>query len=179
MHGFIGNLEPSENWTDEFLDWEFWKDDLQARVCSPNHGYKALRDGQAEGPLLGGCINSLLHVLGAPFNPDWTGTILFVENSEVPGGVSLYDSLLHDLRNAGIFASIIGLLVGRPYHFSPSEVEQLYALIKEVTKEYVFPIIANVDFGHTDPKATLPIGVRTEMSAGMQSQIIIKGPTVM
>ncbi len=38
-------------------------------------------------------------------------------------------------------------------------------IILDSTKGYDLPVMANMDFGHTDPIMTLPIGIRATMRA--------------
>ena len=58
----VGVIEPSTWWTEEFLDWSHKRDLERARHLEPTEGPVWLRPGFAEGPLIGGCIESL----GAP-----------------------------------------------------------------------------------------------------------------
>jgi muramoyltetrapeptide carboxypeptidase LdcA involved in peptidoglycan recycling len=63
----------------------------------------------------------------------------------------------------GVLARLSGLLVGRPYHYSPEQRAELHAVLLERTRRHSFPIVADVDFGHTAPQLTLPIGCRAEI----------------
>ena len=38
-------------------------------------------------------------------------------------------------------------------------------IIKERTSDYNFPILINVDIGHSDPMITLPIGVKIRIDS--------------
>lgn len=59
-----GEIEPSDTWTDEFLDWFERLDLRRARERYDNNGYEWLREGSARGRLLGGHAYSMLHVMG-------------------------------------------------------------------------------------------------------------------
>ena len=68
----VGVIEPSRCWTEEFLDWSQKKDLERARYLEPAEGPVWLRRGFAEGPLVGGCIESLGHLRGTTFWPDFS-----------------------------------------------------------------------------------------------------------
>jgi muramoyltetrapeptide carboxypeptidase LdcA involved in peptidoglycan recycling len=67
----------------------------------------------------------------------------------------------------GIFDKINGLLFGRPRDYSEAEKKRLVEVIVAVVATEFgrpdLPIIANMDFGHTDPQFILPLGVKTEV----------------
>jgi len=47
-------------------------------------------------------------------------------------------------------------------------------VLLERTKAYRFPIVADLDFGHTAPQLTLPIGVRAELDVAAQRFAILE-----
>jgi muramoyltetrapeptide carboxypeptidase LdcA involved in peptidoglycan recycling len=75
-------FEPAGEWTDEFLDFFTGADLTRARVLRQSTGWVALRSGLAEGPLLGGCLETICwHLKGSAFWPDLRGAILSLELS--------------------------------------------------------------------------------------------------
>jgi muramoyltetrapeptide carboxypeptidase len=52
--------------------------------------------------------------------------------------------------------------------------ELLRTVILERTRRYSFPIVSDVDFGHTAPQLTLPIGVRARLDALTHSFAILE-----
>jgi muramoyltetrapeptide carboxypeptidase LdcA involved in peptidoglycan recycling len=108
--------------------------------------------------LIGGCIESLQHLRGTPFWPDWEDAILFFETSEDKPSPATADGILMDYQNMGVFEKLRGMLVGRPMAYSDEEKQALRERILERTQGYGFPIITDMDFGHTSPQLTLPIG---------------------
>jgi muramoyltetrapeptide carboxypeptidase LdcA involved in peptidoglycan recycling len=124
-----------------------------------------LRPGQAEGVLIGGCVESLQHLRGTRYWPNWAGAILFLETSEEKPTPETVDAMLMDYENMGVFEQIRGLLVARPYGYADEERRQLHEVILERTAKFGFPIIADMDFGHTSPMFTLPIGCRAVIDA--------------
>ena len=67
----------------------------------------------------------------------------------------------------GIFARISGLIFGRARDYSNEEKIQLEQKIVDIVAGEFgrkdLPVVANVDFGHTDPQLILPIGVLAEL----------------
>jgi muramoyltetrapeptide carboxypeptidase LdcA involved in peptidoglycan recycling len=164
----IGVVEPSPWWTDEFLDWSTKADLTRPREQRPSPGWTWLRGGTAEGILIGGCLESLQHLRGTRHWPDWNGALLFLETSEEKPSPVTVDAMLMDYENMGVLSQIRGLLVARPYGYSDEERAQLHEVIRERTRRYGFPIIADMDFGHTTPIFTLPIGCRASIDADVQ-----------
>ncbi len=75
------------------------------------------------------------------------------------------DGLLMDYENMGVLQELKGLMVGRPMRYTEKEKQQLRAVVLERTKGYTFPIVADMDFGHTSPQLTIPIGCRARINA--------------
>jgi muramoyltetrapeptide carboxypeptidase LdcA involved in peptidoglycan recycling len=169
----MGRIEPSAWWTEEFLDWEQKEDLERPRERRSSAGWTWLRSGVAEGTLVGGCLESMEHLRGTRFWPDWEGAILFLETSEEKPPPERVDSLLMDYENMGVFERLRGLLFGRPRSYSDQEKRQLSEVILERTARYSFPIVADMDFGHTSPQFPIPIGCRARIdSEGREFSII-------
>jgi len=153
-----GQVEASDIWTEEFLDWEQKKDLERPRCLRPSTGWSWLKSGNGVGRLVGGCIESLQHLRGTTFWPDWTDAILFFETSEEKPSPASIDSILMDYENMGVLSQLRGMLVGRPMLYDDGEKQTLRDVLLERTRKYDFPIVADMDFGHTAPQMTLPIG---------------------
>jgi muramoyltetrapeptide carboxypeptidase LdcA involved in peptidoglycan recycling len=166
----FGKVISSEYWTEEVLNWQTKKDLVRPRKLKNNPGWRWIKRGSARGKLLGGCISSLLHLRGTPYLPSFKNSILFWE---IPEGESIYkgeslaniDSYLMDFSLSGIFRDINGMIVGRPYRYSKTDIENLIQIIFQRTEGYEFPILFNVDIGHTDPMLTIPIGIHTTLDS--------------
>ena len=92
--------------------------------------------------------------------------ILFLEEVKMGAGVlrSVDKSLAH-LKMLDVFDDISGLIVGKINNLSEEEERLFEQLIIEYTASYDFPILTQVDFGHTAPRLTLPIGVRASLDS--------------
>jgi muramoyltetrapeptide carboxypeptidase len=161
-----GDIPAAVAWTEEFLDWSTQADRPRPRRMNLSAGWTGLKPGEGEGHLIGGCIESLDHLRGTRFWPDWKEAIFFFETSEEKPSPARVASLLADYENMGVLAQINGMLVGRPMLYSESEKQELREVILEATGKYHFPIITDMDFGHTAPLMTLPIGCRARIEVG-------------
>lgn len=152
-----GKKEPSEEWTEEMLDWMEKEDLERPREKLGNPGYQWLREGKAEGELIGGCLPSILRTAGTEYWPDHEGKILFLETPEGDPGepypVSDAEADIAQLDLIGVLEEIEGLVVGRPYQYSEDEEESFKQILKDYTN---VPILYGADIGHTDPQLTLP-----------------------
>lgn len=155
---------PSGEWTDEILDWRAKTDLTRPREVHPNlDGHIWLREGSCCGQLVGGCLPSLLQMTGSPFSFDFKGRVLMIETP--PGedfskgpSIAFVAAELAELRSAGIFDEISGLVVGRPFGMPKSDRKAFLEVIRSETEGFDFPVLANVNIGHADPIVTMPIG---------------------
>lgn len=85
-----------------------------------------------------------------------------------------YVGILMDYENMGVLDKLNGLIVGRPKSYSAAEKQQLREIILERTHHFAFPIITDMDFGHTSPQFTLPVGCRARMDTAAQSFEVIE-----
>ena len=159
-NGKIGRIYPS-NYTDVFYDWAKYKNKI--RIPNKKNNFIWVRNGYAKGKLIGGCLPSILRVAGTKYFPSFKNKLLFIETPEDEPGkpytVDKVDADLSQLIEIGIFDKIKGLIVGIPYRYTKKMKEGFYELIKRRLRDYDFPILGNVNFGHTDPIITIPYGV--------------------
>jgi len=170
----IGGVLPSSEWTDETLDWGQKADLERPRIMKPNKGLDWLRGGVGEGPILGGCLTSIVNLIGTAYWPSHKGAIFFLELSEghhfdEPILLPEVDELLCRLRLAGIFEQIKGLIFGRPFKYGESEEAILREILLEATDGFDFPILYGADIGHTDPQITIPLGVMSNLNSSSNS----------
>jgi muramoyltetrapeptide carboxypeptidase len=174
VDGQGGEIAMPEDWCDQGEDWAVADGPRRRRAASP---LASIRPGHAQGRLFGGNLSTLNFLVGTPFiRPPPEPIIFFIEMVDTEASwFNLRRSLTH-LRDAGLFENVAGLVVGR----SPQtgEISDLADLLLEVFADYDFPILADAPFGHTDPIATLPIGVfATIASRAGHCRIEIHGPT--
>ncbi|MBI9044134.1 MAG: LD-carboxypeptidase [Anaerolineaceae bacterium] len=169
-----GSIKPSTWWTEEFLDWEKKLDLTRPRESIPSSGWVWLKPGKTSGQLVGGCLGSMQHLRGTPYWPDLNDKILFLETSEEKPGPATVDATLMDYQNMGVFDQISGLILGRPMYYSPEEKKELLDILINRTLKFDFPIIADMDFGHTSPQFTLPIGCQASIDSAKKEFCILE-----
>jgi muramoyltetrapeptide carboxypeptidase LdcA involved in peptidoglycan recycling len=157
-----GRLASAREWTEDttLRSWQGKLDLTGPRPMTPSAGWSWLKPGRGEGPLIGGCLESMQHLRGTPYWPPMDGAIWFFETSGGAPKPGWVDAVLQDYDNMGVLARLQGIVVGRPARYSDVQRTELRAVLLERTRAYDFPILADVDFGHTAPQLTLPIGCR-------------------
>ena len=170
----VGRVEPSDFWTDEILDWSQQLDLTRPRQRQPSSGWSWLRPGRVEGILVGGCLESLQHLRGTAFWPDLDGAILFLETSEEKPSPATVDGLLMDYENMGVLDRVAGLLFARPMRYTEDEKQELRDVILERTGRHDFPVVADMDFGHTEPRFVVPLGCRARIDSEARSFEILE-----
>ena len=101
-----------------------------------------------------------------PSAEEWKGKILFAETSEVMPAPEMLAEYLSALKKAGVFDNVSGIIAGKPMN------EKYYEEYKSVWSDIVnnseLPILYNVNFGHSAPRAILPYGAMAHVDAGKQ-----------
>lgn len=157
------SIEASREWTDEFTPWD--KEDNRPRVMKPNEGIKMLKPGKASGTIVGGNIGTFLLLNGTPYMPSLQDAILCVEEDEVETPATM-DRFFTQLRHIGAFSKIRGMLIGRfNSKVGFKKEDSLEDIVLATTEGYGFPILYNLDFSHTDPMITIPLGGKCDMEA--------------
>ena len=137
--------------------------------------------GRVTGELFGGCLEVLDWLRGTsafPTGDEWTGRLLFTEPSaEIPTPIQV-ERILRSFGALGIFERIAGILVGRARDQSVDQKRALEATFRAIVGGEFgrpdLPIVANLDFGHTDPQWILPIGVRAELDVDARSLRLVE-----
>jgi len=145
-------ISPSSSWSDDE-----WYKKQQARTLVENSGFLVVNEGECEGRILGGNLSSFASLKGTPYFPDLTDSILFLEDDEEALPCH-FDRLLQSLIQLPSFKGVKGIVIGRFQKASKMPHDLLIQIIKTKEELTSIPVLANVDFGHTDPKITLPIG---------------------
>ena len=125
-----------------------------------------LREGVAEGPLVGGNLSLLQCLIGTRFFPDLTGAILFLE--EVGEALYRVDRMLAHFRAVGALSQLAGVLVGRFTDMKRDTGDGAFGF-DEVLEQYFgglgIPVAYGFPVGHIDSQWTIPLGVRARLDA--------------
>lgn len=142
-------------------------------------GGEALREGEAEGRLVGGCLTLIRALIGTAWETDTEDRILLLEDCNMkPYQV---DRALMHLKLAGKFEGVRGVLLGDFPGCEPTEAGA--ATIRDVAQRVLAPLAIPVVFGapvgHTlRPMLTLPLGVLIRLEAKGSGVLNILEPAV-
>lgn len=127
---------------------------------------KTWSGGTAQGALVGGNLTVIVSMVGTSFEPNWNNKILFLEEiKEEPYRV---DRMLWQLKQAGVFKKVNGIVLGSFRDCEPEEPERSFSLDQVFAQHFSklpYPVYQGASFGHIAPKFTLPIGILTEIDA--------------
>lgn len=130
-----------------------------------------LREGPAEGPLLGGCLSLLASVQGTPWAPDLTGAVLFWEDLEEPR--YRLDRMLTHLGLSGSLAAIRGMVIGhcRPTDTDPAEPGG-GPWLADALAGHGWPVAWGLQAGHEAPNLTLPLGAPARLDPTIGALVV-------
>ncbi len=155
-------LHPSPEWSDDL-----WFLDQNNRTFIRNEGYWKLQDGNAEGTLIGGNLCTFNLLLGTQYRPAFTkNTVLFIEDTE-NSNIAEFTRNFQAIIQQPDFANVKAVLIGRFQKKSEVTREQLEFMINRFAPKLKgLPIIANLDFGHSTPLLTIPVGGTAKIDQG-------------
>ncbi len=131
------------------------------------------RQGQASGRLFGGNLSVYCGILGSKYAKTPKKGILFIEDiGEEPYKVDRY---IHQLKLAGVFDKISGLIVGQfnDYTEDNDMYNALFESILAAVSEYTFPVCFGFPVGHVKHNFPLIMGARATLSV-KENSIVFK-----
>ncbi len=135
-------------------------------IIKPLSDWEEWKKGKAEGHLIGGILQLLAAGAGTPYFPKveyFNGSILFWE--EVGQELHMIARNLYRLKYTGVLDKISGMLIGKIKYVKPARNKEVVEpsvkeMILDILKDYKFPIMANMDFGHFTVNIPMPIGIK-------------------
>ena len=128
-------------------------------------GVKVLREGKAEGRLLGGCLSIVVEALGTP----WAlkieePTVLFLE--DIGTKPYKWDRFLQHLKFAGGLKNVRGIVFGdTSANIEASETELLEAACLHALRDFDGPVTIGLKCGHVEREnRSLPLGAWVSMN---------------
>ncbi len=135
-------------------------------VIKPRRG-RVLQPGVAFGPVAGGNLTTLCHLVGTPFQPDLKGCILLFEDiGEAPYRI---DRMLTHMHLAGCFAGISGIMLGDFRRCGKKE--EIDAIFLKTFKPYGIPILAGFTVGHQRSNLTVPLGIAATLDTDRKALV--------
>lgn len=148
-------IKDSKKYADDLY---FLREDSGHRIHQKNVGRKVYSHGKAEGEIFASNLQTLMVLAGTPYFPDLTGKIVFLEEAESANVPEVHRFLTH-LTQVVNTNTLKGICIGR--FASQTKFKEVYQeedLYKDVFGDLEIPLVYNLDFGHTDPLFTIPIG---------------------
>jgi muramoyltetrapeptide carboxypeptidase len=146
-----------------------WRTPLAAEDrLAPRQPIRTFRPGKASGRLLGGNLAVLSALVGTPYMPDFTGAILFLEET----GEAEYriDRMLTQLALAGVLGKLAGVVFGQCTRCTGQEANYSGFTISEVLDQHFAPLgvpaFQGALVGHIANQFSMPVGIRAEIDAG-------------
>lgn len=134
---------------------------------------QVIRAGSACGRFLCGNLTLFCHLTGTPFEPDFNGCILLIEErGEAPYRI---DRMLTQMRLAGCFNGLAGLALGEFTDCGPAE--ELHGIVADCMSGLQIPILAGFAVGHAALNLTLPVGLPVRLDTGC-GDLTFSGPAV-
>jgi len=126
-----------------------------------------IKKGVARAPLIGGNLSLMCSTLGTPWEINTAGRLLFLEDrGEMPYRI---DRMLVQMKQAGKFSSIAGLLFGdmlgdKGPEFPVRKEEEIKEVLYENTRDLGVPVVLGLPVGHGKENIPLPLGVLGELN---------------
>ncbi len=136
-----------------------------------NDQFKIIKNGVSEGILIGGNLNCLREMVCGEYSLDFENKILFIEDLGEESNPKFISNFLYYMKQNKVFSKIKGLWIGHYEHESGIKLEDV---VMDVLKDdYTFPIIKSENFGHTDRKQVIPIGVKAKIDTTKNEKIFL------
>ena len=123
--------------------------------------------GKGTGTLVGGNLSLLVNMIGTPSDIKTKNKILFMEDI----GEYIYnvDRMMRHLQRSGKLEHLKGLIIGRFTDMKDTKVpygQNAEEVIKDIVKDYKFPVCFNFPVSHDKENYALKVGVKYKLSVG-------------
>jgi len=160
-------INPSGTWSDEA-----WFLDQDNRKFEKNEGVKVFNEGETEGVIIGGNLCTLNLLQGSEFMPTLSDSILFIEDDSLSCPSTFERDLLSLIHQPG-FESVKAVVIGR-FQKDMEMTEELLTQVLSTKKALKdIPVIYDLDFGHTTPHITFPVGGTAKLKASIEGVTLI------
>lgn len=166
MDEFPFEVKHSQTWSDDA-----WYMDQKNRNFIEDSEYWIMNEGEAKWKITGGHARCLACLQGTEFMPNLTDSILFLEE-DAETNWPLFDRLIQSLIHQKDFSGVAGIVIWRFQKESHITREILTKIIKTKKELANLPVIANVDFWHTNPLITFPIWWSVEIKSNIKNPSI-------
>ena len=126
------------------------------------------KNGHAKGRFIGGNLSLIFALQGTPYDLDYKGNILFIE--DLCEYAYHIDRMMEGLRLSGALSKIKGLVVGQFTDITNEEKfgKNVYEIIQSAMRDYDVPILFDFPAGHIDNNMPLIIGNKVELNVNIE-----------
>jgi muramoyltetrapeptide carboxypeptidase len=139
---------------------------LTAPLSAAEITCSVLREGEAQGELIGGCLSCLVTTLATPYEPGLQGKVLFVEDVDEPP--YRIDRMLTHLKSAGKLQGVKGVVFGQ-MPGCDTDKGLLHEVILDTLEDIEGPVLFGFPSGHGARNLTIPLGVPVKIHEGVLS----------
>ncbi len=134
-----------------------------------------INSGKATGKIIGGNLCTFNLLQGTQYIPSIKNAILFIEDDFI----SLFDwwefcRNLQSVINLPDFKSVRGIAIGKFQPQSKISINRIKEIIESKPELKKIPVIANVNFGHSYPMFTFPVGGSATINTALKEPLSIK-----
>ncbi len=131
------------------------------------------KKGKASGILVGGNLSLLAHLIGTSSEIITKGKILFIE--DVGEYIYNVDRMMYQLKRSGKLDNIKGLIVGKFTDNKDTAIpfgQSVNEAIRDVIKEFDYPVCFNFPVSHDKENYALKIGVEYKLSVSPSMAVL-------
>lgn len=126
--------------------------------------------GKASGALVGGNLSLVTHLIGTSSDIKAKNKILFIE--DVGEYIYNIDRMMYQLKRSGKLDDLSGLIVGKFTEVKDTATpfgQRSEEVIRDIVKEYDYPVCFNFPVGHEKENYALKIGVKYRLTVSGNS----------
>jgi muramoyltetrapeptide carboxypeptidase len=154
----------------------------ETNTLRPNHTLRTIREGTAQGRLIGGNLTLISTLMGTPFEIDTKQRLFFTEDvGEEPYRI---DRMLTQLRLAHKLQDAAGIVFGECHECGSGDYKPSFAwnrtfgeVLDDRFSGVNVPILSGLTIGHTPDQLTLPIGTMAALDASKGTLSILESAT--
>jgi len=137
------------------------------RLAQRTGRIRTFRSGTARGRLLGGNLSVLSAMAGTPWLPDFTGAILFLEDTNE--AEYRIDRMLTQLGQSGLLSKVAGVVFGQCTNCrnpgSPYGNFTIYEVLAHHLAPLGVPAFQGAQIGHISNQISVPVGTQAHIDA--------------
>ena len=155
--------EPIHILSSDFFVDELWATKQDDVTLLPNPGWHVLQEGAADGMVMGGNLGTLHLLQGTDYMPQMSQDIILCIEDDAEDHPAVFDRNLQSLLHQKFASKIRGVVIGRCQRESGITFALLQKIIASKKELKGIPVLAGLDFGHTTPMFTFPLGGKMEL----------------